>query len=179
MGMMIVSDEEFDALVNKDDSVSKSKVTDIKVGRGKVKEVPLVIKKIISEASIQGAPPKEIQKLFPVSPSSISAYKNDATSTASYHTPDKELKKSNDIVRETISNSARSKLLDALENITADKLKEANLKTVASVAKDMSYIIKNMEVDDTLKGDTHNTQFVFYAPPIKTENEYESIPVNQ
>ena len=176
MSMMIVSDEEFDSQIKIDNN---SKVVDITSGRGKGnKEVPVEIKKVIAEQSIKGAPSKLLQDLFGVSPASVSAYKNDATSTASYNEPNKELKKSNNNVRDKISGEARGKLLEALEHITSDKLKEANLKTVASVAKDMSYIVKNMEPDYDRGGDI-NTQFVFYAPPLKQENEYDTINVGQ
>lgn len=178
MGMMIVSDEEFDKQIEPKPA-PESKVVDIKSGRGVGKvEVPLPVKKMIAEESLQGAPSKLLTELFGVSPASVSAYKNDATSTASYNEPHPELKKSNDGVRDRISGEARTRLLKALEHITDDKLSEANLKTVASVAKDMSYIVKNMEPDFDKGGDI-NTQFVFYAPPLKSENEYDTINVTQ
>lgn len=172
MPLMIVDDETFDKELEKIEETSK--VVDINKGRGIGKtEVPMPIKKIIAEESITGARSKELSELFGISPSSISAYKNDATSTASYDNPNQELKVANDQVRTRVTGKARTALENALDGITAEKLSEANLKTIASVARDMSQVIKNMEPD--LPREQNNNQFIFYAPPVKKTVDYDTV----
>lgn len=166
MPLGIVSDDVFNAeikLMNR--------------GRGSVKEVPEVIREIIAEDAIaKNGSIQEIASRHGVSSSSVSAYKNGATSTATYHEPDERLARRNNFVRENIITSARSRLLDALQNITSDKLKDAKVRDVASVAKDMSAVIRNTEPQTT---PIHNAQFVFHVPRQKDEKDYEFIDVSQ
>jgi hypothetical protein len=64
-------------------------------------------------------------------------------------------------------------LLSAIEAITPEKINEAKLRDIASVAKDMSAVIKNME--PSVEADTARTQFIFYAPQQKEESHYKVI----
>lgn len=160
--------------------VSIAKVIDIERGRpiGK-KEIPTEIRKIISEEKLSGTPAKELSQLFGVSSSSISAYGNDATSTASYNQPNAELKEHNDVVRERISTGARSRLMAALDQITDEKLEGAKVRDVASVAKDMSAIIKNMEPEHSGGGSRLNQQFIFMTPKTRSEDDFEFIEARE
>ncbi len=169
MPLGIVSDEEFDA---------ECAHISIERGRGTVKEVPEAIREIIAEDAITGdGSIAEVAEKFGVSSASVSAYKNGATSTASYNQPDKKLKSANDVVRNSIISTARARLIAALDNITPEKMAEAKLRDVASVAKDMSSIITNMEPQVSHGG--VNAQFIFHVPKSKTESDFEIIDVTQ
>jgi YesN/AraC family two-component response regulator len=138
------------------------------------KEVPQLVREIIAEEAISGMPAAEISEKYGISESSISAYKHDATSTATYDQPDKQLAKSNDRVRNEIITTARQKLFDALREITAEKLANSKVRDIASVAKDMSAVIHNTEpITTSLSG----AQFVFHVPVSKKETDYEVIDV--
>lgn len=120
----------------------------------------------------------ELGRDFGISPSSVSAYSNGATSTASYNEPKGQLKGKIDKAKKVISIKARKKLNMALEQITEDKLANAKLKDVASVARDMAVIMKHMDPDDdTPNGNIINNgpTFMIYAPPVKSESEYPVI----
>jgi predicted transcriptional regulator len=171
MPLGIVSDEEFTKEI---EAIHKPIIR----GRGETKETPEVIREVIAEEAIIGdSTQKEIADAFGVSPASVSAYKNGATSTASYNEPDNRLQKHNDKVRNAIVGTARSRLIEALQNITPDKMKEAKLRDIASVAKDMSSVIHNMEpqISNTQIG----AQFVFHVPKPRQESDYEVIDVVQ
>lgn len=171
----IVSDEAFESQLGRLSEPRPAKVVDFNRGRGPAKEVPTELKKIISEEAIQGTPAKELSKAFGVSESSISAYKHDATSTATYNQPNDELKEHNDAIRTDILDKSRSKLLIALESITVDKLNDAKARDAAGIAKDMSAIIKNLEPETNRGGAGINQQFIFYAPKSKKETDFETI----
>ncbi len=148
--MGIVSDQDFEKEI---DSFSipikpvekKSNVIDIAKGRpeGK-KEVPQPIRALIAEEAICGASPDSIKEQFNTSLSSISAYKNDATSTASYHNPNALLKKANDILRDEVSSAARGRLMSAIRALDDKKISEAKARDIAGIAKDMSSIMKKI-----------------------------------
>lgn len=180
----IVDDSDFESQLEslkKDSRVEPraAKIVDINRGRGNTPEVPSELRKIIGEESIQGTPAKELSKLFGVSESSISAYKNDATSTASYHESDVDLKTHNTAVRNDIIDKSRTKLLQALETITPEKLTDIKPRDAAGIAKDMSAIIKNMEPDHADRGGQVNQQFIFYAPRTKQESDFEIIDARE
>lgn len=178
----IVDDASFElqlASLNKNGSKNEAEpratFATIERGRGSVNAIPTELRKIIAEEAISGTPAKELSKLFEISESSISAYKNDATSTSSYNQPNGELAKSNDVVRQTILDGARGKILIALENITDEKLRDAKVRDTASVAKDMSAIIRNLEPQTDKGQNGLNQQFIFYAPKSKKESDFEVV----
>lgn len=165
MALGIVADADFEAQV----------IDLARKGRGSVKQVPTALRKLIAEESINGAPAKELSDVFGISPSSISAYKNGATSTASYNQPDTELSKHVNDVRSDIGDKARARLLSAIEAITPEKIEAAKLRDIASVAKDMSAVIKNMEPEGEERAKTNN--FIFFSPNQKEETAYKVIDV--
>lgn len=181
MPMLIIDDSTFEKELNKfipAQSVPGGKVIQIDKGRpvGRV-EVPETIRKIVAEEAILGTKPQELKDNFGVSLSSISAYKNGATSTASYNKPDKELKAANDSLITEVTSSARSRLALALEHITADKIEAAKVGTIAQIAKDMSAIVRNLE--PTNPSITNNNQVIVYRPRQKEEDDFEVITVNE
>lgn len=152
---------------------------EIKHGRGsEVKNVPDKLRELIAQEAISGASAKELTKEFGVSPSSVSAYKHDATSTTTYNKPNESLKKANDSVRGEIQGKTFRKLLAAIDAMTEEKISGASLKVQSSVAKDLSSIIKNTSVEESYKNGP-NQQIVVFAPRIREEDSYEIIDIQK
>lgn len=176
--MGLVDDDLFESeLNNSNNEIPSAQIKNINHGRKSGdNNVPESLRKLIGEeALVSGS--KELARQFNVSDSSISAYKNGATSTASYNTPDESLAEHIDDVKDKIEDIARNKLLSALDQITEDKLKGTKARDLAGIAKDMSAVVKNLEVDKEsgVKGPT----FVIFAPSRKQEEFYETINLNE
>lgn len=140
--------------------------------------VPEPLRKIIAENSIEegSKATKEFAASFGISSSSVSAYKNGARSTASYDNPDDGLRS---IVKDTkikISSRAKSRLLKAIHHITDEKLEGAKVRDLAGIAKDLASVVKVME-PETKQAPINNggPTFVFYTPPQKKEEQYETL----
>lgn len=154
------------------------KVVDINRGRGIGKEeTSNEVRAFISGEVLSGARANDVAKAFGVSESSISAYKKDATSTSSYHKPDKELGELNDATRRRIVGPAQQTLIDAIEAITPEKLSGSKVNVASAVARDMSSIIKNMQPE---AGSTvNNNQVIIYKPRMLEEDDYIEMQVNE
>ena len=186
MAMGIVSDEDFIKEIESHNRVPAKPVIariEEKKERGwnggrneGDSNIPDVLKKVIGGSAIESGKHSLIAKTFGVSESSVSAYKNGAHSTATYYSPDKELREHILGKKREVSDRARTTLLEALDYITPDKLTASKAKDLAGVAKDMSAVIKNMEenVDNEKSGDT---TIVFYSPRTRAEEEYAVIEV--
>lgn len=118
-----------------------------------------------------------LAKDFGISSSSVSAYSNGATSTKSYNDPNLALKGTVDKAKKKISIKARKRLNLALEHITEDKLRDAKVRDIAAIAKDMAVVMKSMDPDDDSTGKIVNNgpTFMIYAPPVKSESDYPVI----
>lgn len=190
MAIGVTSDEDF---LKELDRGTKSPVPELRpaqvidVNRGGRSEgdvnVPDAIRTIIGEESVTNGRQSALAfaKMFDVSESSVSAYSNGAHSTASYNQPQKKLSNSLKEAKLRVANRARKKLNLAIENITEDKLMEANLKDLALVAKSMSGVIKDM--DPATPNDNGNMNFngpsiVMYNPGFRKESEFDSVEVN-
>ncbi len=189
MPMGIVSDSEFDSEFNnsgikREKSNSQTTVVSVPTiqriergrGLGNV-EVPDSLRKVIGETSITDGPKAaiELAESFGISRSSVSAYANGSTSTATY-----DKKVNNDTIqkaKDRIASKARNKLKEALNALTNEKLQVTTARELAGVAKDMSVIAKNMEPDNTNEvKDDKKPNFIFYAPTvIKNEQNFEVI----
>lgn len=187
MPMLLVSDEVFSKEVAKlaepkkqsqAEQLARVEVVEIKHGRpaGRL-EIPASIRALAAEESLNGTSAKVIAGAFGISESSISAYKKNATSTTTYDKPNEELKKSNDSVREKITSGARSKLMLALDAITEENISGAKVKDIASIAKDMSVVMKNIEPAGPLV--QNNQQVIIYRPRARDEDEFETITVSE
>lgn len=188
MGMMIVNDDDFDSelLKNRPTPLKKESIeveirppVDRGRGIGNI-EVPNTIRNIIADTAISHGRESaiELAKSFGVSESSVSAYTNGATSTASY---DKKVNGNfiND-AKNRVTNKARKRLMMALHHMTEDKMETSNIQTLSSVAKDMSVIIKNMEPsDDKNDKPSNGPNFIFYSPNKKDEDVYDAIYVKE
>lgn len=193
MGMGIVSDSDFDKELSRVVETRESKsvisnpvitgeVIDVSRGRGEGStSVPDGLRKLIGEESVTNGRQSavELAQSFGISPSSVSAYANGSTSTASYDkTPNKAHING---VKEKISKRARGKLLLALSKITGDKLEGTNAKDLAGVAKDMSAIVRNMEPEKEAydRGDPSKPAFVVYSPVFRDERHFEVVVVKE
>ena len=175
MAILIVDNDSFDQELGKlNGNKTDAKVVDIARGRGNGnKEVPESLRKIIGENALIETH-KDTARAFGISPSSVAAYKNGSTSTASYNEPDSELSKAMMSSKDRISGRARKKLLMALSHITEEKLTDAKLGVISGVARDMSSIIRNIE-PPAANVTENNVKFVFFSPKQKDETEYEVI----
>lgn len=185
MGMGIVSDDDFDSELSNSQiksSPNKPQINTIEKGRGNGNvAVPDSLRKIIGETNeLDGR--KEALALgqkFGISPSSVSAYANGATSTSSYDKPKEEIVNHIDRAKERITSKARAKLFGALKHMTDDKLQTATVKDLSGVAKDMSVVIKNMEPDNEQSKANNGKTFVIYAPQFKKEESFDTIVVKE
>lgn len=142
-------------------------------------EVPDSLRKIIGEEHELNGRQSALQLAsdFGISKQSVSAYANGSTSTKSY---DKRpnLPHINN-AKERVQNHARAKLTKALNHLTSEKLASAKAVDLATIAKSMSGIVKDMEPEPILNGPgtqgINSPTYVFYAPQIKTENHYETV----
>lgn len=143
--------------------------------------VPDSLRKIIGEeAVINGR--KEALKLardFNISPSSVSAYAKGATSTASYHAPSESIISHINHSRRRAIKRASHTLNQALGSITQEKLDYSDAKDLASIAKNMSAIIKDLEPQSVEVAGTATPQFVIFAPSFRREETFEVIDVKE
>lgn len=173
MPMMVCSEEDFALEVSR-------LVVDYKTiesGRGKGKtEVPLEIKKLVASEALAGISVDEIREKYNVSASSVSAYKNDANSTASYHDANKELAENNKQVRTTISERAEGVILESIGLLTVEKLAAAKARDIAGIAKDMSAVISNMKDKGNAPTGVNITIMV---PQVKEEQDFKVIDIGE
>ena len=180
MSMGIVSDADFERELDNSRSLERAKVVTQKVGRGPKVETPDSIRKLLGgEAVTNGhGAGLALARELGVSESSVSAYQNGATSTASMDRPDPSLLEHVNEAKSNVTIKAREKLTLAIDAITADKLQGASPRVASGVAKDMSTVVKNMEPSSEGVGQ-NGTQFVFFVPPMKTEQQFKVIDVKE
>lgn len=180
MPLGIVSDEELETELKRSEPKSKADMIPSVIpmptpGRNQGdNNIPDSLRKIIGEtANIDGRQSAlELASTFGISPSSVSAYTNGSTSTASMD------KRPNlphiNGAKEVIARQARNKLRDALKHITPEKLEGSKAVDLASVARSMSAIVKEMEPEQE-EEKKDGPAFVIYSPQFKQENHYEII----
>ena len=183
MGMGIVSDSDFDVErrnsnvpVKREESMGRvSPLPTPGRNPGDV-NVPDSLRKIIGETSTSDGRQEALAlaRNFGISDSSVSAYANGSTSTASYdERPNLPVINS---ARLRIQTRATKKLHIALSALTSEKIKESKAIEIASIAKAMSAIVKDME-PETPTGDNDRggkgPTFVFMAPPTLKEEIFD------
>lgn len=199
MGMGIVSEKDF---LNEKKSLVKPSPNEPKIppkrgerplkiqtpeqpikGRGEGNVgVPNTLRNVIGEESVINGRQSalELAKTFGISPSSVSAYDNGSTSTSTY-AQQPNLDKLNE-ARAHVSKRARVKLLAAMNSITGEKLEQSKAIELASVAKAMSGVMKDMEPEspkNTQIGGGSGPTFVFYSPTIRVEDDYNILHVKE
>ncbi len=188
MPMGIVSEKDFNSELGKvgidNPNPPTTKIVDIeRPGRkeGDV-NVPDALRRVIGETAISNGRESalEMARQFGLSPSSVSAYTQGATSTSSYN----ERPNADVIVKSKnqIGKLAIGKLRRALHKITDDKLEGTTAKDLAGIAKDMSAIVKNMD-SDTSKNPNENGKsgptFVFYSPQFRREEHFDVVAAKE
>jgi hypothetical protein len=145
--------------------------------------IPDSLRQIIGEESVINGRQSALQLAseFGISPSSVSAYANGATSTTTYDTPKSSIIQHINKSRMRVVKRAGKKLNAALEALTQEKLDYADAKDLSGIAKDMSVIIKNMEPPQQAADDTgaKQPQFVIFAPTFRDERSFETIKVKE
>ena len=186
MGMGIISDEELEKELSKDDKVLiNGKVLDKPKEHGRNKgdvNVPASLREIIAVDALENGnkSANALAKSLGISESSVSAYKNGATSTATYNGGDRELRDKVNRTKTRIVNKASNRLKSALDEITTDKLKAAKVTEISGVARDMSAIIKNMEppAQGKEEGSGKGTvNVILYRPQQRSEDDYDVVVV--
>ena len=118
-----------------------------------------------------------LAKEFGISPSSVSAYTEGATSTATIaDTPNKPI--IND-AKQRIASKASKVLNRALLKITDEKLDATKAVELAQIARSMSGIVKDMEPDNEGTADKQEPVFQVFAPQMHIESHYETIVVRE
>ena len=148
-------------------------------GKGNV-EVPSTLRNLIAgTAAVEGREEAlNLARIFNISNSSVSAYSNGASSTASYNKPKTEIKDVINTRKRHASRKALRKLHSTLDNIEEVDLKNLGPKDLASIAKDLAGVVKIMTPDEGhVSGPL--VQFQLFSPPTRSENEYEVIQVNE
>jgi transcriptional regulator with XRE-family HTH domain len=143
-------------------------------------EVPEELKKLIGAEAIEHGREAALNlaRDFGISSSSVSAYTNGATSTASYNNPDATLTKYLEGRKKRITKKSLRVLQSALSVLTPEKLNGIKARDASAIAKDMSVISKNMEKQDQTVSEANRPQFVVYAPQVRDERTYETIVVS-
>jgi len=190
--MGLVSDTEWErelGVTKRDESATQIKETQIKEipTRGRRDGdlgVPDSLRKLIGEEALLNGRQEAVKlaKELGVSPSSVSAYSNGATSTKSYHSPAPSIISHINKTRARAVKRASKTLNEALGSITQEKLDYADAKDLSGIAKDMSVIIRNLEPPATEnKGEEGRTgpQFIIYAPQFRKEESFDVIQVNE
>lgn len=188
MSMGIVSDPDFELERDKLDNVSKKtseaspnespiegEVLDIP-SKGRQKnsvEVPNSLRKLIGMESVENGRDAalELGRQFGISPSSVSAYTNGATSTKSYN--DRVNAEAINGAKRRITKKARIKLIKALDYITEDKLAGAKPLDLSSIAKNMAGIIKDIEPSDDEVKAKSSPNFIIYSPQVRDERHFD------
>ncbi len=189
MPMGVVSEDEFNSESDKHNStppkkypkpspVLEGEVMDIERGRGKGSvETPDSIRKLIGLTAINEGRQNalELARDLGLSDSSVSAYTKGANSTSSYDTRPNQ--PTINKAKELVSKKARRILLKSLSHITDDKLAEVKPRELASIARDMSVIYKDMEPESTKRGEDGEVKpaFLVYAPQFRDERHYEIV----
>lgn len=183
MPIGIVSDDIFDCELG----ISN---TEIPIGVIKQKEynggrplgssdVPDTIRKIIGDTAVESGRQDalEVAGFFGVSNSSVSAYANGATSTATYNKPKASLSKHINVTKERITKRAVNRLNKTFDALTDDKFSEASGPELATMAKSFAAIVKDMSPAEERQNGPQ-VQFVIHTPPIAREEKFATIVVN-
>lgn len=210
MPLGIVSDDEFLAEVNNSlverptsatATTSEPRIKPIKEvneaitgivedmpSRGRQKgsvEVPDSLRKIIGETNeLEGRKQAiALAKSFGISSSSVSAYANGATSTATYDNPRESIVTHIQGRKDKVAGSALSILRQSFSLMRANedhKLKACSAPELAGIARSMASVVKMMEPEpDKVSVGENRPQFVVFAPVMKDESHFEVIHLKE
>lgn len=183
MPMGVVEDDDFEAALNDCGPIAKVEVIDLPTPGRKEGDVnvPDSIRSIIGETSeVNGRQDAiALAKTFGLSESSVSAYANGASSTATYDNPKPSIVDVITKSKQRIGRKAAKIAIKAVDNIDDVKLSNCSAVELAQVAKSMGSLVSQMSPDESSKSD-HRPQIIqFFAPPMKTEQQFETIMVKE
>ena len=195
MAIGIVSDDELQSELSRLNNPPKARKEEViepeivemdRPGRdeGDV-NVPNSIRKMLGETSVMEgrAEAVELARTFGISPSSVSAYANGSTSTASYNQPKSNIKEYINKSKERNVKRAGKVLRSALQSLTPEKLEDVTAKDLAGIAKDMAAVIKHLEPAPAPNDGENNgvrvPQFVIFAPQFRDERSFDTIHVDE
>jgi len=183
MPFMVVSDDDFAAELHKlsqdnnkavEHPSPTMSIEQIERGRGNTPEVPMPLRDVIAEEKLSGTSSKALQEIFKVSPASISAYANGATSTATYYKPVDALTK----VRNRVSSRAANRLNEALKALGNKDLSDEKAKDLSAIAKDMAVVFDKISpVKQKENEEDKSFHLHLYAPKMKSVDDYEIIDI--
>lgn len=145
-------------------------------GRSKgATEVPESLRKIVGEDAIENGNKSALAfaEALGISPSSVSAYKNGATSTSTYNEPNVELSKHINKTRERLVKKASTKLELTLEELTSEKLSGVSATSLSQIARNMASIVKDLEPEEEkVNKNQMNNQFIIMAPQVSSLDNF-------
>ena len=178
MAMGIVSNEAFEKELERSEKEVKIPIV-IPIERPGRKEgdnnVPDSLRKLIGEESVIAGRESALKlaEQFGVSPSSVSAYANGSKSTATMsRQPNLDFLRKR---RERITRKASRALISSINKLTDEKLNEAKPAELATIARNMSAIVKEMEPEIDTKAVVDRPQFVVFSPQIRDERHFEIV----
>ncbi len=154
-------------------------IQEIKHGRGLGTEnlTPEMRAIIAQEAIVSGRTAEDVAREYGVSTQAVEAYKNGATSLATYNQPDAALKTVVNEAKDVIKIEAQNKLLLAIQALTGEKITSAKARDIASIAKDMSSIVRDSREANQIN--INGGQTIVYAPRVKEEDDYKVVEVRE
>ncbi len=190
MGLGLVSDDEF---LSQLENVNRSSLPINLTPNGVISQlaspgrasgdvnVPSSLRAVIGETSALDGRSEGIKLAseFGISPSSVSAYKNGATSTASYNEAKPAIKNPIARAKARIASRSRNRILHAINAITDEKLDQARAKDLAGIAKNLAGVVSVMEsngIDPSI--DTSKPAIIIFAPQIRKEESFDVIDVS-
>lgn len=197
MAMGIVNNDEFEheleraipipnhssniTKINETNEIKEGEVVELeRPGRNKGdNNVPDALRKMIGESSaLDGRTDAlALAGAFGISASSVSAYANGSKSTKSYdEQPNKPFI---DDGKKRIQSRARKILFQSLRHITPEKLADEKPVVLATIARQMSGIVKEMEPENEAEKNKPLAQFVIMCPPSKSEQDYDVITARE
>jgi hypothetical protein len=142
-------------------------------------DIPSILRDLIAEAAVASGKTQEaVAEEFGSCRSSVESLAHGHRTATWDGELDPARVKKVDQIRGEILGKARGTLLDALDEVTREKLSRARVRDVSAVAKDMSHIIANQE--PKIIGDVKQeigAQFVFHVPESRAESDFDVIDV--
>jgi len=126
------------------------------------KRVPAFIREIAA-VDAQFAPAREVAAQFNISPSTVAVAKHDPA-----------LKANVDAALEKVKGKAIEKLMLSLGLLSEQKIQVSSAKDISAIAVNMSKIAVDAQ---PAKDGGNAVQIMIYAPPMKNENDYDTITV--
>jgi len=177
--MMIVDEDEWTKELERleKDDIVQPQISRVIIERGRGEDntnVPQPLREVVAEEAIISGDNNSTARTFGISPSSVSAWKHGATSTASYD-------KNNRVnARERVAQKAERKLIAALNRITSDKLDGVEKVTeLSGIAKDMAGIVDKLSPKHDSDKDKPQVHLHVYSPKIKSVSDFEIIDVTE